>query len=174
MKNNSGDTKSVIKMFWDWQYEKEEEWLNSMADQGWVLESSSTVFYKFRKCEPGEYTVRMGISRIKEECVKLASDHNAEFISSNMEHCFFRKKRADGEFTLFTTDDEKIIELKKLSERLTYSLIFAIMFSTYSTFTESLFFSIIMVFLLFISILAKSKISYKLSELQKTKTESLS
>ena len=31
--------KTIKKWFWVWDFEKEEDWLNEMAINGWVLES---------------------------------------------------------------------------------------------------------------------------------------
>ena len=52
------ERKTITKWFWVWQFEKEEEWLNEMAANGWVLESVGFCRYSFVRCEPGEYTVR--------------------------------------------------------------------------------------------------------------------
>ncbi len=29
--------KVIYKLFWIWQYDKQEEWLNKMAGEGWAL-----------------------------------------------------------------------------------------------------------------------------------------
>ena len=52
------ERKTITRWFWVWQFEKEEEWLNEMAANGWVLESVGFCKYTFVRCEPGEYTVR--------------------------------------------------------------------------------------------------------------------
>ena len=53
------ERKTVTKWFWVWQFEKEEEWLNEMAANGWVLESVGFCRYTFVRCEPGTYSVRI-------------------------------------------------------------------------------------------------------------------
>ena len=51
--------RTIRKWFWVWDFEKEEEWLNEMAMNGWALESVGFCTYHFVRCEPGEYSVRL-------------------------------------------------------------------------------------------------------------------
>ena len=60
------EKKTITRWFWVWQFEKEEEWLNEMAANGWVLESVGFCRYTFVRCEPGEYTVRTEIHIISQ------------------------------------------------------------------------------------------------------------
>ena len=50
--------KVIRKWFWDWDYEKEELWLNEMANSGLLLTSVGIGKYTFDECKPGEYTIR--------------------------------------------------------------------------------------------------------------------
>lgn len=50
--------KTVKKTFWIWQLEKEEEWLNQMAAEGWCLISVGYRRYEFEQVPPGLFTVR--------------------------------------------------------------------------------------------------------------------
>jgi hypothetical protein len=49
---DSNETRWIFKVIWAWQDEKEEQWLENMALQGWHLESVAPFFYKFRKSKP--------------------------------------------------------------------------------------------------------------------------
>lgn len=51
--------KTVWRVYWLWQYEEEEAWLNRMAAEGWALEEVHFFRYVFTRCQPGEYTVRL-------------------------------------------------------------------------------------------------------------------
>ena len=51
--------KTIHKIFFVWDFEKEEQWLNTMAQSGWVLDGVGFCTYHFIPCEPGEYTVRL-------------------------------------------------------------------------------------------------------------------
>ena len=44
--------KTIRKWVWVWDFDKEEEWLNEMAMNGWVLESVGLCTYNFVRCEP--------------------------------------------------------------------------------------------------------------------------
>ena len=53
------EIKTIRKWFWVWDFEKEERWLNDMAESGWALVSVGFCRYSFERCEPGEYIVRL-------------------------------------------------------------------------------------------------------------------
>lgn len=50
--------KSIHKLFWVWDFDKEEKWLNEMAAKGLCLISVGFCKYEFEDCRPGEYSVR--------------------------------------------------------------------------------------------------------------------
>ena len=39
------EKKTVFKLFFVWDFEKEERWLNEMAQEGWVLDTTGSVSY---------------------------------------------------------------------------------------------------------------------------------
>ena len=41
------ERKIVKKWVWVWDFDKEERWLNTMAQQGWVLDSLGFCRYEF-------------------------------------------------------------------------------------------------------------------------------
>ena len=53
------ERKTIHRVFWEWDFEKEERWLNEMAMNGWALEKAYFATYIFAPCEPGEYIFRM-------------------------------------------------------------------------------------------------------------------
>ena len=53
------ETKKVTRWYWVWDYEKEELWLNTMAQEGWTLQRIGFCTYYFERTEPGEYVVRL-------------------------------------------------------------------------------------------------------------------
>ena len=48
--------KRVFKIFWMWDYEKEEKWLNDMSHQGWQLQRYTPFVYRFEQGEPDAYS----------------------------------------------------------------------------------------------------------------------
>lgn len=43
------EKKTVFKLFFVWDFEKEERWLNEMAQEGWVLDNTGFSFYTAEK-----------------------------------------------------------------------------------------------------------------------------
>lgn len=46
------ERKTIHRVFWEWDFEKEERWLNEMAMNGWALEKAYFATYIFAPCEP--------------------------------------------------------------------------------------------------------------------------
>lgn len=59
------ERKTVHKIYWEWDFKKEELWLNEMAQEGWALERANFCTYTFVRCEPGEYIIRMEMNENK-------------------------------------------------------------------------------------------------------------
>ena len=51
----------MIKFRWYVDSQKEQDWLNKMSKKGWALKSFLLGFYKFEKCEPGEYIYQIDL-----------------------------------------------------------------------------------------------------------------
>ncbi len=107
-------TKTVRKWFWVWSFDKEEDWLNEMAANGWLLESIGFCTYHFVRCEPGEYSVRLEMHPYDEAYLSFMGETGAEYIGRMMMWIYFRKKTADGPFELFSDIDSRIGHLDKI------------------------------------------------------------
>lgn len=59
--------KTIHKVYLEWDFKKEELWLNEMAAEGWALEHAAFCSYTFVRCEPGEYIIRMEMNASLEE-----------------------------------------------------------------------------------------------------------
>ncbi len=105
---------TIRKWFWVWDFEKEEAWLNGMAQNGWILESVGFCTYHFVKCEPGEYSVRLEMHEFDESYIQFMQETGAEFVGRMMAWIYFRKKTADGSFDLFSDIDSRISHLDKI------------------------------------------------------------
>ncbi len=112
------EKKTMRKWYWVWDFEKEEEWLNEMALNGWVLESVGFCTYTFEKCEPGEYAVRLEMHGMDESYIDFMRETGAEYIGRMAMWIYFRKKTADGPFDLFSDIDSRIEHLKKIGRAL--------------------------------------------------------
>ena len=111
--------RTVRKWFWVWEFDKEEDWLNEMAMNGWVLDRVGFCSYDFVKCEPGEYTVREEMHAFDETYVSFMEETGAEYIGRVFAWSYFRKKTADGPFDLFSDIDSRIGHLDKICKVLT-------------------------------------------------------
>ena len=101
------ERKTMTRWFWVWQFEKEEEWLNEMAANGWVLESVGFCRYTFVRCEPGEYTVRTEMHPYDDQYVKFMEETGAEYVGRMMMWIYFRKKTENGSLTCILTSTQK-------------------------------------------------------------------
>ena len=109
---------TVRKVFMVWDFEKEEAWLNEMAQAGWALESVGVCSYHFIRCEPGEYAVRLEMHPYDEAYVQFMQDTGAEFIGRMMMWIYFRKPVTEGPFDLFSDIDSRIEHLNKIGRML--------------------------------------------------------
>ncbi len=111
--------KTIRKWFWVWDFEKEEDWLNEMALNGWALDGIGYCTYHFVRCEPGEYNIRLEMHPYDEEYVSFMEETGAEYIGRMMMWIYFRKKTVDGAFDLFSDIDSRISHLNKICRILT-------------------------------------------------------
>ncbi len=105
---------TIKKWFWVWSFEKEEDWLNEMAMNGWVLDSVSYCTYHFVRSEPGEYSVRLEMHPYDEAYLSFMRETGADYVGRMMMWIYFRKKTADGPFDLFSDIDSRIRHLEKI------------------------------------------------------------
>ena len=105
--------KTVKKTFWIWQLEKEEEWLNQMAAEGWCLISVGYRRYEFEQVPPGLFTIRT-------EWLEKSANHSdsfayIEFLKStgavnicNRGNMAYFRKIADNNFQLYSDNSSRI------------------------------------------------------------------
>ena len=74
------ETRTMRRWFWVWDFEKEEEWLNEMALNGWVLAGVDFCTYHFVRCEPGEYTVRLEMHPADDAYIAFLEETGAEYV----------------------------------------------------------------------------------------------
>ena len=109
---------TVKKWIWVWDFDKEERWLNSMAQQGWVLDRLGFCRYEFVRCEPGEYIVRLEMREHDEGYLSFMADTGAEYIGRMVKWIYFRRKAELGAFDIFSDMDSRLEHLKKISSML--------------------------------------------------------
>ena len=111
--------KTVQRWFWVWSFEEEEDWLNEMAMNGWVLDGVGFCTYRFVRSEPGEYSVRLEMHPSDEAYLSFMRETGAEYVGRVAMWVYFRKKAADGAFDLFSDLDSRISHLDRIGKMLT-------------------------------------------------------
>ena len=111
---------TVKKWIWVWDFDKEERWLNSMAQQGWVLDGLGFCRYEFVRCEPGEYIVRLEMREHDEGYLSFMADTGAEYVGRMVKWIYFRRKAELGAFDIFSDLDSRLEHLKNISRTLRF------------------------------------------------------
>lgn len=96
--------------------DKEEIFLNDMAEQGYAMEKFFLGYYTFSTCEPGEYTYRVDIIHGKtigetNAFYDLVREAGGELVQTWGFWAFFRKK---GSFELYTDQASRIGQYEKI------------------------------------------------------------
>lgn len=112
------ERKIIKKWIWIWEYDKEEQWLNAMAQSGWVLDKVGFCRYEFVPCEPGEYTVRLEMRNHDEAYLGFMAETGAEYVGRMMKWIYFRKKTELGKFELFSDLESRITYLDNMCRTL--------------------------------------------------------
>lgn len=105
---------TIHKVFFIWNFDKEEKWLNEMAAKGLCLVSVGFCKYEFEDCEPGEYKIclqlldKMPRHPESQKYIEFLEATGAEHIGSFTRWVYFRKKATDGEFELFSDNASRI------------------------------------------------------------------
>ena len=104
----------IRKLFFVWDFEKEEQWLNEMAAKGFGLVSVGFCKYEFEACLPGEYKVCMQLLEKMprhpetQKYIEFIEETGAEHVGSFTRWVYFRKKSADGAFALFSDNESRV------------------------------------------------------------------
>ena len=104
--------RTIHKMFWVWNFDKEEAWLNEMAAKGLALRSVGFFRYEFEDSEPGEYKVCLQYlgrkSRAEsDKYIEFVENTGAEHIGTFVNWAYFRKK-GDSDFSLFSDNASRV------------------------------------------------------------------
>lgn len=112
--------KVIYKLFWVWQFDREEKWLNEMAAKGLSLVAIGPAKYTFEETMPGEYYVRSELldklprHPESEACIRFIEETGAEYLGAWTRWVYFRKKSSLGKFAIHDSLDAKIKHLNRL------------------------------------------------------------
>ena len=112
-------TVKIHKVFWAWQNEKEELWLNAMSEKGYQLISVGFCTYVFERSDE-QYGYRIELlesfagTSESSRYVQFLAETGVEYVGSVFRWAYFRKKKTEGEFELFSDNTSRIRHLKRI------------------------------------------------------------
>ena len=126
----NAETIKRVRWFWPWQDAKEEAWLGSMAQEGWLLKSVGLpCVYRFERSQPAAYTYRldyMPADKAKwDEYRQIFQDAGWEYVGEMSNWRYWRKQVVEGEVAEIFTDRES--KLRKYQRLLTYMAFFLVL-----------------------------------------------
>ena len=112
--------KKIHRVFWAWEFDKEERWLNEMSAKGMQLVSVGFCTYIFQEGQPDEYGIRLELlgnslnSDESREYIHFIEDTGAEYLGNVLNWVYFRKKLSEGEFEIYSDTKSKLMHLRRI------------------------------------------------------------
>ncbi len=112
--------RTVRKLFWAWDFDKEEAWLNEMAAKGLAMVSYGFCRYEFEETEPGEYQVAMELlphspkHPESEQYLRFLEETGVELVGSWMSWIYVRKKADGAKFELLSDRKSRVEHLVRI------------------------------------------------------------
>ena len=108
----------MVKLRLYYNKDTETAWLNEMAAEGWALTGFFAGFYRFEKCEKGEYIYQIDFGdklyAVSNEYRELMNELGVEIMVLWGYWIILRKKAADGPFELYTDVESEIEHYRKI------------------------------------------------------------
>jgi hypothetical protein len=123
------------KMFWfDYDFQKQEQWLNEMAAKGQnpipSIDWLGLPTYRIESGEPGEWVYRIEIlpkdakKASSREYLAFMSDAGAETVAATARLAYFRKRSADGPFEIYSDLESRIAYHRRVRTSLSWLIAF--------------------------------------------------
>ena len=115
------ETKKAVKFFSVVDWEKEQNYLRKMHQQGWkFVRLTALCVYHFEKCEPEDVIYQLdynadGLAH-KEEYMQLFADCGWEYLQDYLGYSYFRKSasQTDGAEEIFCDDASRLQLLERV------------------------------------------------------------
>lgn len=102
----------MVRFRWFYNTDKETEWLNRMAGQGWAMTGFCLGFYRFTRCEPGEYIYQTDVTEkmfgVSEDYRQFMEETGAEIVCLWGFWVFLRRRAQEGPFRMYTDVESTI------------------------------------------------------------------
>lgn len=114
------ESKVIRKIFWIWDWDMEEKWLNRMSHQGWHLSRVGICRYEFEKGQPDAYQYRLQALKRwpqheeSQEYIEFVESTGAELVDTYMYWAYFRQSSELGAFELFSDNTSRIRHLQRI------------------------------------------------------------
>lgn len=101
-----GEMKKVWRFYNIAEYEKEEQWINEMAKEGWQLTAIGLCRYIFRRGTPGEYIYKLDVvertasDEVKESYFNFLTECGIRVVGEFKDWIYLQKRAADGPFDM--------------------------------------------------------------------------
>lgn len=111
---------NVTKLFFAWQLDKEEKWLNEMSAKGFHLVNATGIKYTFEDNPNEVYTYKIELlERFPSHpesiaYIRFLEETGVEHIASVMRWAYFRKKTSEGPFELYSDITSKIKHMNRI------------------------------------------------------------
>ena len=112
--------RTIRKLFFVWEHEKEEKWLNEMSAAGLQLCSVGICTYHFEEGAPNEYVYRLEMlnnwptHKKSVHYIRFIEETGAEYIGSVLRWVYFRKKAQGDTFEIYSDIDSRISHFKRM------------------------------------------------------------
>jgi len=123
--------KRMYRFFID--YEKEERWVNDMADRGWNLKKTVVGYFVFEKGTPGQYIYRNEfVNRKSKDYFEFLDEMNIECVSKFGGWAYYRKPKSEGPFEIFSDASSKINYIKSMNRIFIFVLLLNLIIGIYN------------------------------------------
>ena len=128
-----------FRMYFD--KDKETQWLDEMAAEGWAVKSFFAGFYTFEQCEKGEYQYQIDfcdkVLSISDDYREFMNENDVEIVQRWGFWVILRKKTSDGEFVLYSDVDSQLDHYKKILRMFQGVTIFEFLILLYEIYAAS-------------------------------------
>ena len=121
--------KVIVKLFTLDEFEKEENWLNEMSENGMELIKAGFIWYAFRPREKDKYQYKiMFYDKAKsgpewDDFMEILSESGIEVVSRYFNWLYLKKENDGTPFQLFNTVREELAHVNKIKQISTLLLI---------------------------------------------------
>ena len=112
--------RTIKKVFFVWEYEKEEKWLNEMSALGLQLCGVGFCTYHFEEATPGEYVYRLEMldnwpTHVESiQYIRFLEETGVEHVGSILRWVYFRKKTNGEAFDIYSDVSSRISHLNRM------------------------------------------------------------